>query len=37
MKIEAKQEYTQNVMNLLTMYIPEMLKSEEFFANVFYK
>jgi len=36
-KFELKQEYTVNLMKLLTMYLPEMLKEEQFFNEVFYK
>jgi len=36
-KFQQKQEYTGNLMKLLTMYLPEMLKEEQFFYDVFYK
>lgn len=36
-KFEKKQEYTEDLMKLLTMYIPEMLKEEAFFSEVFYR
>lgn len=36
-KFQQKQEYTVNLMKLLTMYLPEMLKEEQFFYDVFYK
>lgn len=36
-KFQQKQEYTDNLMKLLTMYLPEMLKEEQFFYDVFYK
>lgn len=36
-KFQKKQEYTEGLMDLLTMYIPEMLKAEKFFYDVFYK
>lgn len=32
-----RQEYVEGLMNLLTLYLPEMLKDEDFFYNVFYK
>ena len=35
-KFQLKQEYTEEVMNALTLYIPEMLKEEPFFNEVFY-
>lgn len=36
-KFQQKQEYTANLMKLLTMYLPEMLKEESFFYDTFYK
>ena len=36
-KFELRQEYVNGLMKLLTMYLPEMLKEEPFFYNVFYK
>lgn len=36
-KFQQKQEYTKNLMKLLTMYLPEMLKEEPFFYDVFYR
>lgn len=36
-KFEEKQEYTKDLMKLLTMYLPEMLKEEPFFNEVFYR
>lgn len=36
-KFEQKQEYTKNLKELLTMYIPEMLKEEAFFSEIFYR
>lgn len=35
-KFRKKQELNEKVLKLLTMYIPEMLKDEEFFNEVFY-
>ena len=35
-KFELRQEYVSDLMKLLTMYLPEMLKEEQFFYNVFY-
>ena len=36
-EFELRQEYVKGLRNLLTLYLPEMLKDEEFFNNVFYK
>ena len=36
-KFALRQEYVKGLMNLLTMYLPEMLKEEKFFYDVFYK
>lgn len=36
-KFELRQEYVNGLMELLTMYLPEMLKEEKFFYDVFYK
>lgn len=36
-KFELRQVYVKGLMNLLTMYLPEMLKEERFFYDVFYK
>lgn len=36
-KFQQKQKYTVKLMKLLTMYLPEMLKEEPFFNEVFYK
>lgn len=36
-KFQQKQKYTVKLMKLLTMYLPEMLKEELFFNEVFYK
>ena len=36
-KFHQKKQYTEKVMELLTMYIPEMLKDEKFFYDVFYE
>ncbi len=36
-EFQLKQEYTKNLMELLTMYVPEMLKEEPFFNEVFYE
>ena len=36
-KFALKKELTEDLMDLLTMYIPEMLKDEPFFNDVFYK
>ena len=36
-KFEQHQEYVQNLMDVLTYYLPEMLKEEGFFSRVFYK
>ena len=36
-KFEEKQEYTKKVYEALTLYIPEMLKEEAFFNQVFYQ
>ena len=36
-KFQQKQEYTKKLMELLTMYLPEMLRDEQFFYDVFYK
>lgn len=36
-KFEQKQEYTKRIKELLTWYIPEMLKEEAFFSEVFYR
>ena len=36
-KFERRQEYVNGIMKLLTMYLPEMLKEEKFFYDVFYK
>ncbi len=36
-KFELHQEYVKNLMNVLTYYLPEMLKDEAFFSEVFYK
>ena len=33
----SRQKYVSKLMELLTMYIPEMLKEEKFFFDVFYK
>lgn len=35
-RFQERQEYVEGVMNVLTMYLPEMLKEEEFFNEVFY-
>lgn len=35
-KFQKKQELTQDLMKVLTMYIPEMLKEEQFFNERFY-
>ena len=35
-KFELRQEYVNGLMKLLTMYLPEMLKEEQFFYDVFY-
>ncbi len=35
-KFELHQEYVQNLMDVLTYYLPEMLKEENFFSEVFY-
>lgn len=32
-----RQEYVKGIMDVLTMYLPEMLKVEQFFYDVFYK
>ena len=36
-KFELHQGYLEDLMDILTYYIPEMLKDEAFFADVFYK
>lgn len=36
-KFVLRQEYVKGLMRLLTMYLPEMLKEEQFFYDVFYK
>jgi hypothetical protein len=36
-KFRQKKEYTEGLMNLLTIYLPEMLKEEPFFYNTFYR
>lgn len=36
-KFELRQRYVKELMKLLTMYIPEMLKEEKFFYDAFYK
>lgn len=36
-KFRLRQTYIEGLMKLLTMYIPEMLKDEQFFSDVFYK
>lgn len=36
-KFELRQEYVNGLMSLLTMYLPEMLKEEQFFYDIFYK
>ena len=36
-KFELYQEYVDDTLKILTLYLPEMLKEEEFFYNVFYK
>lgn len=36
-KFALHKKYSENLMKLMTMYIPEMLKEEGFFYNVFYK
>lgn len=36
-EFEEYHQLTEGLMNLLTMYIPEMLKEEMFFSEVFYK
>lgn len=36
-KFEKRQECVNDLMDLLTMYLPEMLKEESFFYDVFYK
>ena len=36
-KFELRQKYVNGLMRLLTMYLPEMLKEEQFFYDVFYK
>lgn len=36
-KFALRQEYVEGLMKLLTMYLPEMLKEEDFFYNTFYK
>ena len=35
-EFQKRQEYVEGLMNVLTMYLPEMLKEEEFFNEVFY-
>lgn len=36
-EFKLHQEYLEDLMDILTYYIPEMLKNETFFAEVFYK
>ena len=36
-KFTLRQEYVEGIMDVLTMYLPEMLKEERFFNDVFYK
>lgn len=36
-KFQLRQEYAQGIKDVLTMYLPEMLKEEDFFYDVFYK
>ncbi len=36
-EFELRQEYVKGLRNLLTLYLPEMLKEEEFFNKAFYK
>lgn len=36
-KFALRQEYVEGIMDVLTMYLPEMLKEERFFNDVFYK
>ncbi len=36
-KFALRQEYVKGLMELLPLYLPEMLKEEEFFYNTFYK
>lgn len=35
-KFALRQEYVEGIMDVLTMYLPEMLREEQFFYDVFY-